>query len=107
MFNLFKSKGDNFLRATNNDNVRMIEIYRKDDRIFQMYCDAKKSEGTIGVNTNYNISLLTDNGFVQLMDNRQLGIPEVKMDDGEKKVTEDIDAGFEKFKEYANFVLGK
>lgn len=102
---IFGSKNKNVLKNVGADNVKIIEIYKKGSRTFQLYCDVKKSQGTIANNTNYCISLLTDNGFVMLVDNRNLDIPEVKLEMGEEKLTEQIEAGFAEFKKYADIVV--
>lgn len=92
------------LKNINENNVKIIEIYKTNNRLFQLYCDVKKSQGTIANNTNYCISLLTDNGFVKLMDNRDLDIPEVKLEMGNEVLENMIYEGFKKFKEYADIL---
>ena len=102
----FKSKTNhNVLNNVTDTNIKVIEIYKKGNKTFQLYCDVKKSQGTIANNTNYCISLLTDNGFVKLMDNRDLDIPEVKLEFGNDKNLEMISDGFIKFKEYADILI--
>lgn len=99
------SKNHNILKNVNESNIKVIEIYKKSGKTFQFYCDVKKSQGTIANNTNYCVSLLTDNGFVKLMDNRDLDIPEVKLEFGNDKNLEMIELGFAEFKKYADIII--
>lgn len=101
---IFGNKNKSVLKNINESNVKIVEIYKKSGKTFQFYCDVKKSQGTIANNTNYCVSLLTNNGFVLLMDNRQLDIPEVKLEFGNEKLEEMIRAGFAEFKKYADIV---
>lgn len=102
----FKSSTNhNVLKSVTENNIKVVEIYKKGNKTFQFYCDVKKSQGTINNNTNYCISLLTDNGFVKLMDNRDLDIPEVKLEFGNDKNLEMIESGFLEFKKYADIIL--
>ena len=102
---IFGSKNKNVLKNVGADNVKIIEIYKKGSKTFQLYCDVKKSSGTIANNTNYCISLLTDNGFVILIDNRGLDIPEVKMDIEKDELIQMIEDGFSEFKKYADIIV--
>lgn len=102
---IFGSKNKSVLKNITDANIKIIEIYKKSGKTFQIYCDVKKSQGTIANNTNYCISLLTDNGFVMLIDNRGLDIPEVKLELGNDKNLELIEAGFSEFKKYADIIV--
>ena len=101
---IFKKKQTRMEFITES-NIKIIEIFKLKGKTFQLYCDVKKSQGTIANNTNYCISLLTDNGFVMLIDNRGLDIPEVKLELGNDKNLEMIEAGFSAFKKYADIIV--
>lgn len=102
---IFGSKNKSVLKNITDSNVKVIEIYKKGGKTFQLYCDVKKSQGTIANNTNYCISLLTDNGFVMLIDNRGLDIPEVKMEMAKEDLQKSIEDGFTEFKKYADIII--
>lgn len=102
---IFGSKNKSVLKNITDTNVKVIEIYKKGGKTFQLYCDVKKSQGTISNNTNYCISLLTDNGFVMLIDNRGLDIPEVKMEMSKEDLQKFIEDGFAEFKKYADIII--
>ena len=102
---IFGSKNKSVLKNITDSNVKVIEIYKKGGKTFQLYCDVKKSQGTIANNTNYCISLLTDNGFVMLIDNRGLDIPEVKMEMSKEDLQKSIEDGFTEFKKYADIII--
>lgn len=102
---IFGSKNKSVLKNITDANVKVIEIYKKGGKTFQLYCDVKKSQGTISNNTNYCISLLTDNGFVMLIDNRGLDIPEVKMEMSKEDLQKSIEDGFTEFKKYADIII--
>lgn len=102
---IFGSKNKSVLKNITDTNVKVIEIYKKGGKTFQLYCDVKKSQGTISNNTNYCISLLTDNGFVMLIDNRGLDIPEVKMEMSKEDLQKSIEDGFAEFKKYADIII--
>ena len=102
----FKSSTNhNVLKSVTENNIKVVEIYKKGNKTFQFYCDVKKSQGTINNNTNYCISLLTDNGFVMLIDNRGLDIPEVKMEMSKEDLQKFIEDGFAEFKKYADIII--
>ena len=106
---IFGTKNKNILRHVSENNIKIIEIYKKGNKTFQLYCDAVKSDGTIGSNNNYSLNLLTDNGFVQLIDNVQLDIPKINFVRGcdeelQKEYVEVIEEGFNKFKQYADII---
>lgn len=103
---MFFKKTKNVLTNVTENNIKVIEIYKKGGRTFQLNADVKKSQGTIANNTNYCISLLTENGFVMLIDNRGLDIPEIKLELGNEENLKLIEAGFKQFKEYADVVVG-
>lgn len=90
------------LMTKDSDNIRRLDIYKTNGKTFQLFCDVKKSDGTIGVNNNYAASILGLNGFTLVVDNRTLGIPEVKMSESAEIVQQKIEAGFKKFKEFAD-----
>ena len=49
--------------------------------------------------------LTTGNGFVILIDNRQMAIPELTMDDDDQEeIVNKINKGFEKLKEFADIL---
>ena len=102
---IFGSKNKSVLKNITETNVKVIEIYKKGGKTFQLYCDVKKSQGTISNNTNYCISLLTDNGFVMLIDNRGLDIPEVKIEMSKEDLQKFIEDGFAEFKKYADIII--
>lgn len=102
---IFGSKNKSVLKNITDTNVKVIEIYKKGGKTFQLYCDVKKSQGTISNNTNYCISLLTDNGFVMLIDNRGLDIPEVKIEMSKEDLQKCIEDGFTEFKKYADIII--
>ena len=102
---IFGSKNKSVLKNITDTNVKVIEIYKKGGKTFQLYCDVKKSQGTIANNTNYCISLLTDNGFVMLIDNRGLDIPEVKIEMSKEDLQKFIEDGFAEFKKYADIII--
>lgn len=102
---IFGSKNKSVLKNITDTNVKVIEIYKKGGKTFQLYCDVKKSQGTISNNTNYCISLLTDNGFVMLIDNRGLDIPEVKIEMSKEDLQKFIEDGFAEFKKYADIII--
>lgn len=102
---IFGPKNKSVLKNITDSNIKIIEIYKKGGKTFQLYCDVKKSSGTIANNTNYCISLLTDNGFVMLIDNRGLDIPEVKLELGNDELLKMIEDGFIEFKKYADILV--
>lgn len=83
-------------------NAIIIEIYKKGGNTYQLFCDAQKSSGTMGDNINYCLKLLTDNGFVMIIDNKQMTIPNINMDNDMDDIVESINQGFEKFKEFVS-----
>lgn len=101
---IFGNKSKSVLKNVTESNIKVIEIYKKGSRTFQLYCDVKKSQGTIANNTNYCISLLTDNGFSMLIDNRGLDIPEVKLENTQEETLKMIEDGFTEFKKYADII---
>jgi len=101
---IFGSKNTNILRSIKEDNIKIIEIYKKGNNTFQLYCDVKKSNGTIGHNTNYCLKMLGDTGFNVLIDNREMDIPEVMMDLDEEVILGQIEEAFKKFKKFADIL---
>ena len=94
------------LKKVSKENIKVIEIYKKSGKVFQLYCDASKAHGTRGFNVNYCINMLTINGFVNLIDNKTLDIPDVKFEENkEEKIILDIEECFSKFKEYADLIV--
>jgi hypothetical protein len=102
---IFGKKNQNILRNIDDKNIKIMEIYKKGGKVFQLFCDVTKSDGTIGQNINYCLKLLTDQGFVVILDNRTMDIPEVKMSMNEQEILMNIEEGFEKFKQFADILI--
>jgi hypothetical protein len=101
---MFFSKSSLMIRGK-DDALKVIEIYKKGGKTFRLFCETTKAAGTMGENFNYCVSLLTQNGFVVIADNRMLDIPEVdskKM--SKEEVLSKVHAGFEEFKRYADII---
>lgn len=88
------------------ENVKVVEVYKRSGHTFQLFCDARKAAGTKGMNVNYCLFLLTPNGFVPLVDNRMLDIPEMNYVEGENdRMREDIKNAFAEFKGYVEVMV--
>lgn len=97
---LFK-KRKTMMWVKKDGDVKRLELYHTRTKTFQLICDVKKQVG-VGMNTNYCLSILTANGFVPVVDNRTLNIPEVKADMNKNKLMAAIEIGFEKFIVFAD-----
>jgi len=101
MFN--RKKNITLVNKITDDNIIKTSLYKTNGKTFKLLCDARKAGATIGINANYSLSLLTDNGFVLLFDNRQLNINEIKFDNNQiDKINNQIDEGFEYFRVVAD-----
>ncbi len=98
---LFKKRKTMMWNKKNGD-VKRLELYHTRTKTFQLFCDVKKASGTIGMNNNYCLSMLTVNGFVPVIDNRTLGIPDVKVDTDWIELMKAIEIAFEKFIVFAD-----
>ena len=94
-------KRKTMLCVKKDGDVKRLEIYHTRTKTFQLFCDVKKQIG-VGMNTNYCLSILTANGFVPVIDNRTLGIPDVKADTNKNELMNAIEFGFEKFIVFAD-----
>ena len=98
-----KAKSNTFFVEIKENNIKRLDIYTsKSGKKFQLFCDVKKSEGTIGVNNNFAMSILGSNGFTLIVDNRTLSLPEPKMSDNKDDTIVKIDEAFNVFKEFAD-----
>lgn len=101
---MFFNKKSQRIENISKDNIIIVEIYKKGKNTFKLFCDVKKSSGSIALNTNYCVEMLTQNGFFLLADNRQLCIPELSTDSSQAENLESIEAGFNKFKTFADLI---
>jgi len=97
-----KQSTTKILQEVSDDNVRVLEIYKNKVGTFKLFCDVKKADGTIGNNNNFSISMLTDNGFVIVADNNDIGIPKVRLSDSTEEALNKITDAFEIFKSFAD-----
>lgn len=104
MFNWLECfKKEKVVKIETTDNLIVTKLYRRNGRTFQFFCDSLKASGTKGENVNYCLKLLTEEGFVVVMDNRQLGVPDMLRDDTNEIRAQKIEEGFKVFKDFARF----
>lgn len=99
-----KQKTIRVVFESNDDNTRVLDIYKNKKGTFKLFCDVKKASATIGINTNFCISYLSTSGWVVIADQNDLGLPKVSTDDDSKTSMKKITDGFSKFTELADLI---
>lgn len=92
----------NILLLETKDTIKKLDLYKTNGKTFRLFIDTKKSNGTIGLNDNYSLSVFGDNGFTLVADNKTLGIKEINMADDIDIIMKDIEDGFNIFKKFAD-----
>lgn len=105
---MFFKKKDKKIEHVTDSNIVITEIFHAKGETYQLFCDAAKSKGTMGQNTNFCLKKLTGNGWAFIIDNRQLCIEEVSLGDlhntGAKPKVKQINEAFEQFKSFAEIL---
>ena len=99
-----KVKIDRVLFESNDDNTKILEVYRNKKGTFKLFCDVKRSEGTMGINTNFCISMLTSSGWVVIADMNDLDLSKVSLKEEKEVTLEKIETAFSKFRSFADVI---
>ena len=99
-----RNKVNRVLFESNDDNIKILEIYRNSKGTFKLFCDVKRAEGTMGINTNFCISMLTSSGWVVVADMNDLDLNKVSLKEEKEVTLEKIETGFSKFRSFADVI---
>lgn len=89
------------LLLNDEQNVKVLDIFKHGKNTYKLFCDVKKASNTMGINNNYCISKLTDAGWVIIADINDLHIQNVALANDRDETLKQIDVAFEVFKSFA------
>jgi len=101
MFSFLKPNQERVVNKVTEDNIIIIDIFKYGGNTYQLLCDVVKSNSSICKNPAFVLKMLTEDGFVDLIDNRTLGLQEVHMKKSYEDNMEIIENSFAEFIEFA------